>query len=139
MTSFASGHSRWFDKFNPKWDDRNRKKNPIFVAMVQDHLNDLLQVQGYVNLNTAFELLGFPRTISGGQNGWLRDVEPDEGDGYIYFGVWDQGFAHGKDWMHGKLDGTTISFNVDRVRESMPRRVKRQIEEGKIRCDFSPA
>lgn len=139
MTSFASGHKRRFDKWNLYWDNYDRKQNPIFVAMVQQDLNDLLQTQGYVSLNTALELLGFERTIEGGQNGWLRDVDPSEGDGYIYFGVWDQGFAHGRDWMHGKLDVMTISFNVDRVRESMPRRVRRQIEEGKIRCDFSPA
>lgn len=128
--SFASGHYRWFDKFNPHWNNSDRRQNAIFISMVQMHLNDLLKTRGYVTMNEALELLGFERTVAGGMNGWIRDSA--EGDGYVYFGAWDQGFAHGKDWIHGKLDVMTISFNVDRVKVSMPRRIKKFREEGKI-------
>jgi hypothetical protein len=78
------------------------------------------------------ELLGFERTIEGGMNGWVRTPDPGEGDGYIYFGVWDRGIAHGKDWIAGKLDVMTLSFNVDKTRISLPRRVRKLRREGKI-------
>lgn len=98
--------------------------------MIQMQLNDLLRVRGYVSLNEALELLGFERTVAGGMNGWIRDSR--EGDGYIYFGVWDQGLVHGKDWIRGDLDVMTISFNVDRSPVSFPRRVKKYLKEGKV-------
>jgi hypothetical protein len=100
--------------------------------MVQEDLNDLLRVRGYVTLNEALRLLGFERDRWGDQIGWLRDPAPGEGDGYVYFGVWDQGFTHGKDWIHGKLDVMTISFNVDKTKDPLSYRVRKLREEGKI-------
>lgn len=132
MKSFAERHYRWFDKFNPHWDNINRKQNPIFVAMVQQDLNDLLRVRGYVTLNEALKLLGFERTRWGDQIGWLREPVSGEGDGYVYLGVWDEGFAHGKDWIQGKLDVMGISFNVDKTKEPLTYRVRKLREEGKL-------
>jgi hypothetical protein len=132
LKSFASGHYRWFDKTNPYWNNQDRRQNPIFVSRVQEHLNALLRARGYVPLNEALELLGFERTIVGGMNGWVQNPGPEEGDGYIYFGVWDRGMAYGKDWISGKLDVMTLTFNVDRSEISLPRRVKKLRMEGKI-------
>lgn len=115
---------RLFDKSNPLWDNYDRRKNPIFVAGVQIQLNELLQDRGYVTLNDALRLLGFEREFWGDAVGWVKDPDPGQGDGRIYFGVWDQGVVHGKDWIAGKLDVMTLSFNIDRTPESMPRRVR---------------
>lgn len=132
--SFAVGrYRRNFDKLNPLWNNTDRRQNPIFVTFVQQHLNDVLQVRGWVSLNDALRELGFPQDIVGDSIGWLRDPEPGEGDGRIYFGVWDQGFARGKDWIQGKVDVLPLSFNVDRIDESLPVRVRKLREEGKIR------
>lgn len=128
----ASRPTRWFDKHNPFWNEEDRKQNARFVHYVQSHLNDLLRARGYVSLNEALELLGFERTVRGGQQGWVRDPEPDEGDGYIDFGVWAEGFARGKEWLNGDLDVMTLYFNVDRVTISMPRRIRKLKAEGKI-------
>ncbi len=127
----ASRPHRCFDKHNPYWDDR-RRENALFVHSVQRYLNDLLRVRGYVSLNEALELLGFERTIRGGQQGWIRDVDPEEGDGYIDFGVWAEGFARGKEWLNGDLDVKVLYFNVDRVTISMPRRIRKLKAEGEI-------
>jgi len=136
---FAARHTRYFDKFNPHWNEQDRRQNVYFITLVQQQLNDLLQERGYVSLNNALELLGFERTIRGGQAGWLRDPEHGEGDGYIHFGVWDFGMTHGKEWISGELDVYPLRFNTDRTTESLARRVKRLRAEGKIECDFSPA
>lgn len=135
---FATKHYRWFDKFNPLWNNVDRRQNPMFVDLVQRNLNSLLQTRGYVTLNDALELLGFERTVEGGMCGWVKDPSPEQGDGYIDFGVWDQGFAHGKDWLQGRLDVMTLYFNVDRTPESMPRRIRRKMEK-EIRCDSQSA
>ncbi|QEQ93918.1 hypothetical protein SEA_KARDASHIAN_53 [Streptomyces phage Kardashian] len=123
---------RVFDKHNPFWNGQDRKQNPKYVHYVQTRLNDILRVRGYVSLNEALELLGFERTVRAGQQGWIRDVDPEEGDGHIDFGVWAEGFARGKDWLNGDLDTKTLYFNVDRVTISMPRRIKKLRAEGKI-------
>lgn len=128
---FASQPTRIFDKFNPRWD-RNKWMNPIYVNAVQREMNNVLRVRGYVTLNEVLEALGFERTIEGGMRGWIRDVDPSEGDGYIDFGIWAEGLSRGKDWLQGGVDAMKLYFNVDRVDVSMPRRVKQLRAEGKI-------
>lgn len=123
---------RVFDRTNAHWDDTNRIRNALYVRWVQNELNDRLRVRGYVTANEALELLGFERTIKGGQAGWVRDHDGD-GDGYINFGIWAHGFLWGKDWLHGKIDAMPLYLNVDRVTISMPRRIKKLKSEGKIR------
>ncbi|AWN06152.1 hypothetical protein SEA_SENDITCS_49 [Streptomyces phage SendItCS] len=122
---------RVFDKHNPRWNEHQRIQNPLYISWAQDVLNHRLQVKGYVSANEALELLGFERTIKGGQAGWIRDHSGD-GDGYIDFGVWAEGFDHGKAWIHGKLDVMTIRLNVDRTTISMPRRIAKLKTEGKL-------
>ena len=128
----ALRHTRVFDKYNPRWDNQNLRRNPLYVSYVQSELNLLLRIRGYVSLNEALELLGFERTIRGGQAGWLRDPDPGEGDGRIDFGVWEEGFHRGKEWLHGELDAIRLYFNVDPVTVSMPRRIKKLKEEGRL-------
>jgi hypothetical protein len=121
---------RWFDKYNPHWNDRDPKQHVLYVHYVQEFLNSMLRARGYVSLNDALEMLGFERTVRGGQSGWIRGAE--EGDGYVDFGIWAEGFSRGKDWLSGDLDVMTFYFNVDRTTISMPRRIKKLKSEGKI-------
>jgi len=120
-----------FDKYNPHWDENNRIRNPLYVRWVQNELSQRLMTRGYVSANEALELLGFDRTVKGGQAGWVRDHN-GEGDGYIDFGVWANGFAFGRDWLHGKIDAMPLFLNVDRTTISMPRRIKKLKAEGEI-------
>lgn len=108
---------RLFDKFNPYWDLGDRKKNAIFVGLVLGRLNDQLRENGFVTLNQALRSLGYPATETneGDCEGWVFEPDPEYGDGYISFGIWDNGFAAGMDWLNGKVDVIKLSFNVDRV------------------------
>lgn len=109
--------TRLMDKFHPGWDNYDRKKNAIFVGLVLGELNDLLRERGYVLLDEALGRLGFdiPDGSEGEYEGWVYEPHPDYGDGYISFGIWDDGFAAGMDWLNGKVDVIKIKFNVDRV------------------------
>jgi hypothetical protein len=102
-----------FDKFNPYWDNYDRKKNAIFVGLVLGELNELLQTRGYVLLNEAFLRLGFECTPSGERLGWRKYPHCDDGDAFISFGIWDQGFRTGLDWLEGASDLVVLRFNVD--------------------------
>ncbi len=114
MRSPAFGRpSRLFDKFNPHWDNYNRKNNAIFVGLVLGELNELLQTRGHVFLNEAFERLGFECTPFGARFGWDRHPVRNERDGFISFGIWDHGFRVGLDWLEGKSDLMTLRFNID--------------------------
>lgn len=109
---------RLFDKFNPHWDNYDRKKNAIFLGLVLGELNDQLRERGHVTLNEALQSLGFlleEDSSEGDYEGWVYDPDPKYGDGYISFGVWDDGFAAGMDWLNGKVDVIKLKFNVDRV------------------------
>lgn len=122
--------SRLYDKFNPNWQNYYKKRNAFFVQSVQMHVNHLLKVRGYVFLNDIYDLLGFERTIEAGMVGWIWGSE--HGDSYIDFGVWGKGFDRAKAWIRGEIDVMELHFNVDRTTESMPRRIKRLQDEGKL-------
>lgn len=123
---------RVFDKTNKHWNNLNRRRNQLYVRMMQEYANDLLRYRGYVSLNDVFDLLGFERTVRGGQQGWFRSDLDDVGDGYIEFGIWAEGFERAKAWLRGEVDMMTLYFNVDPVMVSMPRRIKKLQEEGKL-------
>jgi len=108
---------RLMDKFHPGWDNYDRKKNAIFVGLVLGELNDRLREKGVVTLNEALEALKFGGTDTdeGDYEGWVFEPHPDYGDGYISFGVWDDGFVAGMDWLEGRADMIKLRFNVDRV------------------------
>jgi hypothetical protein len=84
---------------------------------VLGELNDLLRERGYVLLDEALGRLGFPipDDSEGEYEGWVYNPHPDFGDGYISFGIWDNGFSEGMDWLNGKVDVIKLKFNVDRV------------------------
>jgi hypothetical protein len=106
-----------FDKFHPCWDNYDRRKNAIFVGLALGELNDQLRERGFVTLNQVLERLHFGEreTSEGDYEGWVFEPDPEYGDGYISFGIWDNGFTEGMDWINGKSDLIKLRFNVDRV------------------------
>jgi hypothetical protein len=121
---------RLFDKFNPHWDNYDRKKNATFVGLVLGDLNNQLREHGFVTLNMALQALGFGGTESneGDYEGWVYEPDPRYGDGYITFGVWDDGFAAGMDWLEGRVDVIKLRFNVDRVPLPISMQMKKEKE-----------
>lgn len=108
---------RLLDKFHPVWDNYDRRKNAIFVGLALGELNDRLREDGVVTLNQVLERLCFggTETSEGDFEGWVFEPDPEYGDGYISFGIWDKGFSEGRDWLDGKIDVIKLRFNVDRV------------------------
>ncbi|QEQ93920.1 hypothetical protein SEA_KARDASHIAN_55 [Streptomyces phage Kardashian] len=88
-------------------------QNQFTLQMIQSELNDLLRLQGYVFLNQAYDLLGFEPTAAGQIVGWKRNPEDGKGDGFISFGVWQDGVYRGTQWLNGDRESIKLDFNVD--------------------------
>lgn len=109
-----SEYKRVFTRENKHWSDIPNQ-NQFFIQMIQSQVNDLLTLQGYVFLNTVYDLLGFKPTAAGQMLGWLKNPEEGKGDGWIDFGVWTEGVYKGKEWINGQKDAFLLDFNVDGV------------------------
>lgn len=105
-------YRRVFNRKNKNWRDGGNL-NQFFLQMVQDEMNALLRLQKYVFLNDVYDALGFPRTMVGQVVGWVKNPKDGEGDGYIDFGVWNEGVYEGKKWLNGEKDAMLLEFNVD--------------------------
>ena len=113
------GYVRMFDPSNPYWD-----KDPtycdVFLNSKQAMFNDRLKAYGYVFLNDVLEELGFPRTRTGQEVGWIHDPSNPNIDNYIDFGITpveivrkdgDGQYTYIKDGSRNS--GWLLEFNVD--------------------------
>jgi len=73
--------------------------NRLFLLSVQNHMNELLKIRGYVFVNEALDNLGLPRTRDGQLLGWSG--------GYVDFGLFDMPFGAG--------EPVGLSLNIDGV------------------------
>lgn len=51
--------------------DYNR--NRFFLEQVRSHMNDILDMKGFLLLNTIYSALGFPETAAGAIMGWIKE------------------------------------------------------------------
>jgi hypothetical protein len=115
---FAPKHSDGSD--NDNWSEVPHT-NQYFIKMVLQHARDALQVNGYLFLSDVYDMLGFKRTLASTQVGWVSkpQIDPDTGkqmnDGYVDFGLWNQGIHKGKEWVNGHPKAFLLDFNVDGV------------------------
>lgn len=68
----ATPLSRVFDKDNHLWCD-DLDYNRLFIKQQEEYLRHALKINGYVFLNDAYKLLGFPVTSLGQIVGWIYD------------------------------------------------------------------
>src|SRR5690606_11939610 len=108
----GSIYARIFDSSHEDWSHIPHQ-NHARIASVQSHANTLLRVDGFVFLNDVYEMLGYERTAAGQSVGWVVNPEDGRGDGYIDFGVWNEGVYEGKRWINGDKDAILLDFNVD--------------------------
>ena len=97
---------------NKHWSDIPNQ-NQFTLQMIQSELNDLLRLQGHVFLNQAYDLLGFEPTAAGQIVGWKKNPKDGEGDGFISFGIWEDGVYRGTQWLNGDRESIKLDFNVD--------------------------
>lgn len=100
-----SVYARLFDETNSEWKN-NVEHNRMFLEEQERWVNHKLRRDGFVFLNEVYQALGFERTSIGQITGWL--VNPQEGDGYIDFGLFEQ---------RNKEDSPNfwLDFNVDGI------------------------
>lgn len=108
----GSIYARIFDSTHDDWSEVPHQ-NQTWIASVQSHANTLLRHNGFVTLNDVYDLLGFERTAAGQVVGWVINPKDGKGDGYIDFGVWNEGVYEGKKWINGEKDAILLDFNVD--------------------------
>lgn len=113
---FAPRHAD--GKINDNWSEIPMQ-NQYFITMVLGHARDALETKGYIFLNDVYDMLGFERTIAGSEVGWIKGskINPvtgeQETDGYIDFGLWNEGIYKGKSWVNGNPEAFLLDFNVD--------------------------
>ncbi len=67
-----------FDKNSSKWVDENFEFNRLLVKTQHEYIKDLCKHQGYIYLNTIYELLGLKWNPDNENVCWVfeRDGEP---------------------------------------------------------------
>lgn len=109
-----SPYALLFDEANIYWQPE-AGTNKTWLIIKQQHLNDMLNVQGYMFLNQVHRALGFPETRAGQTVGWIADST--KGDGFIDLGIFEpmndekRNFVNGHErniWLNPNVDGPII-------------------------------
>ena len=100
---YGPGHGAW------EADERYRK---LFLD-AQEHLaHNMLVSRRFLFLNDVYELLGYDKTVTGQQVGWLydpNDQSEDAGDNYVIFRRYDINV----ETENGIQPAVMLDFNVD--------------------------
>lgn len=88
-----------FDGESSNWSV-DPEVNRLFLRSVENHMNQLLKVRGYVFVNEALDNLGMPRTRDGQLLGWTSGSHVD-------FGLFDSRLELG--------DRIGLALNIDGV------------------------
>lgn len=91
VTDPVSQYARFFDEESTKEWFKSFDTNHTFLMCQQNTANDKLRRDGFLMLNTVYEMLGLKPSPTGAICGWVlpEDGEPPEGDDYVDFGMID--------------------------------------------------
>ena len=105
-----SPYALLFDETNIYWEPE-AGTNKTFLLIKQQHLNDKLNVKGYLFLNDVHRALGFPDTKAGQIVGWIADTT--KGDGYVDLGIFEPITDVKRDFINGHERNIWLNPNVD--------------------------
>lgn len=105
-----SPYALLFDETNIYWEPESGT-NKTFLLIKQQHLNDKLNVKGYLFLNEVHRALGFPDTKAGQIVGWIADTT--KGDGYVDLGIFEPITDVKRDFINGHERNIWLNPNVD--------------------------
>lgn len=100
----------WFDSDNPN-NSRDPATTKMWLTGVQEHMNQLLRLNGHLMLNDVRKELCLPKTAQGQLLGWV-DGNPN-GDGFIDFGFMTDDHPSTKAFRAGESRDVRLNFNVD--------------------------
>lgn len=91
VTDPVSQYARFFDAESTDEWFKSFDTNHTFLMCQQNAANDKLRRDGFLLLNTVYEMLGLRPSPTGALCGWLlpEDGEAAEGDDYVDFGMID--------------------------------------------------
>lgn len=104
-----SKYAKCFDEKSCMWK-RNASRNLETLLFIQNHMNDLLRINGHVFLNEVYDELDIPRTQEGALVGWI--LGSDKGDDYIDFGIFNIKSEASRDFVNGYEYSIWLDFNV---------------------------
>lgn len=91
VTDPVSQYARFFDEASTKEWFKSFDTNHTFLMCQQNAANDKLRRDGFLLLNTVYDMLGLEPSPTGAICGWVlpEDGELPEGDDYVDFGMID--------------------------------------------------
>lgn len=108
-----SPYAKYFNS-DSSYFQKDMNYNLLFLKKQEQYANELLRAEGYVFLNTVYEMLDLPKTAAGQQVGWMISNKEDHpGDNYIDFGIYTNN--RNEDFINCKSDYALLDFNVDGV------------------------
>ena len=108
----TSYYARYFTHGNPMFKGEF-SLDVMYLRMKENELNSILEINGHLFLNEAYDHLGMPRTEAGQIMGWRKN-NPN-GDGYVSLGIFNRLTGEMCDWVDDPTyhEGIPVDFNVD--------------------------
>ena len=105
-----SMYSVVFCEGNKGWT-RNAELNKVFLIQQQEAANFRFKQQGVLTLNEVYDMIGAQRTAYGQYAGWVYSDDPDTGDNFVDFGIFDVTNDKACDFVNGYEKSIILDFN----------------------------
>lgn len=105
-----SMYSVFFDDGNIGWS-KNPELNKVFLIQQQEAANFRLKTEGFLSLNDVYKMIGAPLTYYGQVAGWVYSDDPDSGDNYVSFGLFDNENEKARDFINLREKTILLNFN----------------------------
>lgn len=105
-----SMYSVFFDDGNIGWS-KNAELNKVFLIQQQEAANLRLNTEGWLSLNEVYKMIGAPQTAYGQFAGWVYSDDPDSGDNFVSFGIFDNENEKARDFINLREKTILLDFN----------------------------
>ena len=105
-----SMYSVFFDDGNIGWS-KNPELNKVFLIQQQEAANYRLRTEGFLSLNDVYKMIGAPLTYYGQVAGWVYSDDPDTGDNFVSFGLFDNENEKARDFINLREKTILLDFN----------------------------
>lgn len=105
-----SMYSVVFCEGNKGWT-RNAELNKVFLIQQQEAANFRFKQQGVLTLNEVYDMIGAQRTAYGQYAGWVYSDDPDTGDNFVDFGIFDVTNEKACEFVNGYEKSIILDFN----------------------------